>query len=85
TAAEAPGIVPFVDELSHGDDARERLRVWVERYFGDATPGAATARFHAAVQHLMDEWERNAALHAADGEVDEHDVGEDDDPGILGQ
>ncbi|WP_240037200.1 CDP-glycerol glycerophosphotransferase family protein [Leifsonia flava] len=85
TAADAPGIVAFVDELSHGDDARERLRVWVERYFGDATPGAATARFHAAVQHLMDEWERNAALHAADGEVDEHDVGEDDDPGILGQ
>ena len=33
-----------------------------------------TARFHAAIDHLMDEWERFAALHAGDGEVDEHAV-----------
>ena len=47
---------------------------WVERYFGDTTPGVTTARFHAAIDHLMAEWERFAALHAGDGEVDEHDV-----------
>ena len=79
TAADAPDIVSFVDDLTHGDEARERLAVWVQRYFGDTTPGAATARFHAAVGHLMAEWDRNAALHAADGEVDEHDEGSDDD------
>ena len=28
-----------------------------ERYFGDTTPGVATARFHEAVEHLMAEWD----------------------------
>ena len=46
----------------HDPEAEARLAVWVEHYFGDATPGAATARFHAAVQLLMDEWERFDAL-----------------------
>lgn len=72
-AARAPEIAGALDDLTHDDTAEARLAVWVERYFGDTTPGAATARFHAAVQHLMDEWERFAALHADDGDVDEHD------------
>jgi len=51
-----------VDALTHDPEAEARLGVWVERYFGDAAPGSATARFHAAVQHLMDEWERFDAV-----------------------
>ena len=33
-----------------------------------------TARFHAAVDQLMAEWERFAALHAADPDIDDHDA-----------
>jgi hypothetical protein len=80
-AADAAALVARIDEVSHDDSALERLHFWVERYFGDTTPGVTTARFHAAVDHLMAEWERFAALHAADGEIDERDVraGEQDD------
>ena len=70
-ASSAGEIVPALDLLAHDETAEARLAVWVERYFGDTTPGMATARFHAAVQNLMDEWERFAALHANDGDVDE--------------
>lgn len=71
-AARAADIVEALDELTHDSTAEARLTTWVERYFGDTTPGSATARFHAAVQHLMGEWERYAAVHAGDGEVDEY-------------
>lgn len=67
----AGNIVETLDELTHDDTAEARLAVWVERYFGDTTPGVATARFHAAVQHLMVEWDRFAALHANDNVIDE--------------
>ncbi len=79
-ATDAAEMVDRVDDVAHDAAALERLAVWVERYFGDTTPGVTTARFHAAVDHLMDEWERFAALHAADGEIDERDVraGRDD-------
>jgi CDP-Glycerol:Poly(glycerophosphate) glycerophosphotransferase len=63
-AGQAGDIVEALDELTHDEQAQARLRSWVERYFGDTTPGAATARFHAAVAHLMDEWEAHAALHS---------------------
>ncbi|SDK82205.1 CDP-Glycerol:Poly(glycerophosphate) glycerophosphotransferase [Cryobacterium psychrotolerans] len=68
-SADAADVVADVDRLTHDPTAEARLAVWVQRYFGDTTPGAATARFHAAVQHLMDEWERFAALHAGEPEV----------------
>ncbi|MDQ0892796.1 hypothetical protein [Agromyces ramosus] len=73
-ATDASSMVARVDEVAHDEVALERLGVWVERYFGDTTPGVTTARFHAAIDHLMAEWERFAALHAADGEVDEFEV-----------
>jgi hypothetical protein len=57
-ADSAASIVDIVDALDTDDDAEARLKAWVERYFGDTAPGAATARFHAAVRHLMDEWAR---------------------------
>jgi len=66
TSADAAGIVARLDALTHDAAAQDRLRSWVERYFGDTTPGAATERFHAAVSHVMAEWDRHAALHAGD-------------------
>jgi hypothetical protein len=66
-----------LDEVAHDREALDRLGFWVERYFGDMTPGATTRRFHDAVDHLFAEWERFAALHAADGDVDDHDEAAD--------
>jgi CDP-glycerol glycerophosphotransferase (TagB/SpsB family) len=74
---DAPNIVSIVDDLQHDEAAAERLQYWVERYFGDTTPGATTKRFHDAVQHLMDEWERFAALHTRDDTSLEHGDGTD--------
>ena len=83
--SDAASMVERVDDVAHDEAALARLGVWVERYFGDPTPGVATARFHAAVDHLMAEWERFAALHAGDREFDERDIhGEDDDAEALG-
>ena len=65
-ANETAGIVETLDELVADGGAEERLRGWVEQYFGDPTPGAPTARFHAAIEHLMNEWDRFAQVHAND-------------------
>lgn len=73
-ASDGDAMLARVDEVAHDPGARERLGYWVERYFGDTTPGATTARFHAAVDRLMAEWERFARLHAADPEIEEHDA-----------
>lgn len=73
-AGSAGNVVDALDELTQDNTARARLKSWVERYFGDTTPGVATARFHAAVQQLMDQWDRHAALHADDGDVDDRHV-----------
>ena len=63
---DTAGIVETLDELIGDETAEARLRVWVEKYFGDPTPGAATARFHGAIEHLLGEWDRFATLHADD-------------------
>lgn len=86
TAAEAREIIPAIDRVLTSTEAHERLQHWVERYFGDTTPGAATARFHAAVEILMAEWERAAAQHRNDPITSEsnpfdEDVDEDAAPG----
>ncbi|SEC53550.1 CDP-Glycerol:Poly(glycerophosphate) glycerophosphotransferase [Paramicrobacterium humi] len=65
-ADEAGAIVEHVDRLLHDPETTQRIAFWSQHYFGDTAPGAATQRFHAAVQHLMDEWEKYAALHADD-------------------
>ncbi len=67
TAEDARDIVTRLDALQHDAAADRRLAAWVRHYFGDTSPGAATARFHGAIDHLMGEWERHAALHARDG------------------
>jgi CDP-glycerol glycerophosphotransferase (TagB/SpsB family) len=65
-ADQSHDIVELVERVQHSDDARQKLLWWVERYFGDTTPGAATTRFHAAVHGLMEEWDTHAARHSAD-------------------
>ncbi|GAA3627881.1 CDP-glycerol glycerophosphotransferase family protein [Microbacterium awajiense] len=74
-AAAARDVVAETDRVQGDDQARARLESWVAHYFGDTAPGAATARFHGAVAHLMAEWER---WHAGDADEDELDADEAD-------
>jgi hypothetical protein len=79
TAEAAGDIVALTDRVLDDDEARARLTYWVERHFGDTTPGAATRRFRAAIGHLMDEWQKHHRLHAGDREVSEADPFDDED------
>ncbi|WP_258059840.1 MULTISPECIES: hypothetical protein [unclassified Rathayibacter] len=72
-AEDASAIIARIDSAEHDPESVERLERWVHRYFGDTSPGAATRRFHEAIEHLLTEWERHAALHRGDGAVDDHD------------
>jgi CDP-Glycerol:Poly(glycerophosphate) glycerophosphotransferase len=84
TAGDAVQIADRLDALAGDAAAGGRLAAWVKHYFGDTTPGVATARFHAAVQLLLDRWEEHAALHARDGsagpgDADPRDEDDEDD------
>ena len=79
TVEDAAATPALVDRALHDEEALARLGYWVERHFGDTTPGAATARFHAAVEELMAEWDRNAIVHAGEREEHESDPFDADD------
>lgn len=55
-ASDAGGIVEIADRIAADPEATARLQGWSRHYFGDTTPGAATARFHAAIELLMQRW-----------------------------
>ena len=54
TADEAGSVVQVVDRVRDDPEALRRLGHWVRRYFGDTTPGTATARFEEAVRRLVE-------------------------------
>jgi hypothetical protein len=64
--SESSEIVSIVDRVQHDVEARHRLEFWVERHFGDTTPGEATRRFHTAIDRMFAIWEREASAHADD-------------------
>jgi len=78
-AGQAGGILGLVDRVLTDPAAREKLATWSTRYFGDTTPGAATARFHGVIDDLIAEWDRHAALHAGDRRSSESDPLDDED------
>ncbi len=78
-ASDASHIITQVERVMVDEEARERLRFWVERHFGDTTPGRATKRFRAAVAKLMKEWERHSLIHAGDARGSEGDPFDDED------
>lgn len=83
-AADAGSVAETIERVRADTDALENLRHWVRHHFGDTTPGAATARFHAAVEQLVGEWDRHASLHRTDKHVGQFDVldgdeGDEDD------
>jgi CDP-Glycerol:Poly(glycerophosphate) glycerophosphotransferase len=77
-AADAGDILTMIDRVQHDPQARARLEHWAEHHFGDTTQGVATARFHAAVEALIERWEHHAALHAGDPDSSESDPLDDD-------
>ncbi len=85
TAHGASGVVELIAAALGSEESRQRLEHWVTHHFGDTSPGRATARFHAAVSQLMEEWDRHAVAHAEDADL--RDVGaddgvEDEEPGL---
>ena len=79
TTADAPGVLAVLDRVQNDPGARENLEFWASHHFGDIAPGAATRRFHEAIEQLMTEWARNAALHAGDRPDHAGDGADDDD------
>lgn len=65
-AEGAGSVVSEIERLLHDEETLSRIDHWSRHYFGDPTPGAATKKFHAAVDFLMSEWERFAAMHPQD-------------------
>ncbi|MGP6171534.1 CDP-glycerol glycerophosphotransferase family protein [Microbacterium sp. A196] len=57
TADAASAIVSEIDRVRADEQAIAKLQMWVQHYFGDTTPGVATAKFHAAIEQLMSKWE----------------------------
>ncbi|MCU1418676.1 MAG: hypothetical protein JWP32_2850 [Schumannella sp.] len=78
-ADQAGDVLALIDRVLVDDSARATLAYWAERHFGDTTPGAATKRFHTAVEHLLAEWEHHAAIHIADKHSSESDPLDDED------
>ena len=85
TTENSADVVAVIDRAIGSEESRHRLEHWVTHHFGDTTPGAATARFRGAIEMLMGEWDRHAALHADDLGFPEEgaDDGLDDDESAL--
>lgn len=69
-AAASSDIVAEADRLLGDPGSVARLEHWVRHYFGDTRPGAATARFHAAVELLLARWDE---WHDRTTDADEED------------
>jgi hypothetical protein len=78
STADLADPLGFLDRVIHDEESRANLAHWADHHFGDTTPGASTARFHAAIDTLVARWEEQAALHAGEPRV-EHDPQADDD------
>ncbi|MCR2784499.1 MULTISPECIES: CDP-glycerol glycerophosphotransferase family protein [unclassified Microbacterium] len=78
-ADKAGEILVEAGRVLSDPESAARLEGWVRHYFGDTTPGAATARFHAAIRQLMAEWDRWHALTAGEPVDEDQDDAELDD------
>lgn len=75
----AGDVLSLVAEVLQDETQRATLAHWAERHFGDTTPGAATKRFHAAVDRLLAEWDKHARIHSGDKRTHESDPLDDED------
>lgn len=81
TTDAAADIVAEVERVRADEAAVARLRMWVQHYFGDTTQGVATEKFHAAIERLMQDWDRWHAheIGAIRGDEDDDDDETDDE------
>ncbi|MFJ2550489.1 CDP-glycerol glycerophosphotransferase family protein [Microbacterium sp. NPDC087591] len=79
TVDGARDIVAEVERVRADEAAVARLTMWVQHYFGDTTPGVATAKFHDAIEQLFEEWERWHAHEVGTVVTDEDDDDEEGD------
>jgi len=77
TAQNAGDVIAEVDRVRADAQTVERLHEWSTHYFGDTTPGAATAKFHGAIEQLMQKWDQWHALDATDTTTDDDDANDD--------
>ncbi|MGB4777835.1 CDP-glycerol glycerophosphotransferase family protein [Microbacterium sp.] len=75
-AAAASRVLAETARVLSDPDAVSRLEGWVRHYFGDTAPGAASARFAAAIDDLMTRWERwhLASVGEPEGKDDEAEL-----------
>ncbi len=78
TADAAADVVREIARVRGDSDAVKRLHMWVQHYFGDTTPGVATAKFHAAIEQLMGEWDEWRIREMGAIKPDEDDDDEED-------
>ena len=78
-ADQAGDIVEIADRVLVDENARATLAYWVERHFGDTSPGEATRRFRAAITHLFAEWDKHGLIHAGDRAASEGDPFDDEE------
>ncbi|MFC7430773.1 MULTISPECIES: CDP-glycerol glycerophosphotransferase family protein [unclassified Agrococcus] len=74
-----------IDRVAEDAEALARLERWSTHYFGDTSPGSATARFHAAIERLLAIWSEHADRHRTDAfevEIDDepHEASDEDGP-----
>ena len=79
TDADAPRILEQAHRVLSDPDAVAKLEGWVRHYFGDTTPGAATARFEGAIAELMRRWDHWHAASSSASDDDDEDEAELDD------
>jgi hypothetical protein len=79
SSEDAGSVLEFVERALDDPDAQQRLTHWSTYYFGDTAPGAATLRFHGAIEQLIAEWDRHAVIHAGDPRTSESDPLDDED------
>ncbi|WP_447912447.1 CDP-glycerol glycerophosphotransferase family protein [Microbacterium phyllosphaerae] len=79
SADAASDVVAEVERVRADEAAIARLRMWVQHYFGDTTPGVATEKFHAAIEQLMQKWDHWQAHEIGSVRTDEDDDDEEAD------
>ena len=78
-ASDAGDVVAVLDRVAASEESQARLNRWVDWHFGDTTTGQSTARFHAAIERLMTEWDRHATMHAHEPDGPDFSGNTDDD------
>ena len=79
STADLADPLGFLDRVITDEGSRANLAHWAQHHFGDTTPGASTARFHAAVERLIALWDEQAALHQGEPRVEHDPTGDRDD------